>query len=446
MAELKRTVLITVELADRELLSKCLLAYFLLKEGFRVYIGTVRAFQEFEGRLTSCVYLHKSTLNKKAKRIINKLGAVFCFLDEEAGPAIPRSKISTFIKNRYREVDHEKYQHIFAIGPKWKEMMELSPMFNGVKVHSTGWPRIDLWRPEFLHIYAEKVEEIRRENGDFILFLSSFGATDSTGFDELEAHDKELFGLSFNGQARRAFYDYLRLLKALAKKLPADKKLVIRPHPSESVAEWENLFREEKNVFVCRKGDVTPWILASSKVLQFRSTTGIQTALFSKVPYSYRHVEILGVTDSPVFEVNKNYDCPDELLKCLLSDDKDECFGRDIYIEDISSLNGELSSQKIAETLLDIPVSAVPPIRFSNIGKSVYKSKLICISFYQKLKGKLGLLGNIRPDAEKRPEGIKSLAVRLCLEELSQNFQSELLVEQILEDVVEFDYSAFHIQ
>lgn len=54
--------------------------------------------------------------------------------------------------------------------------------------------------------------------------------------------------------------------------------VIIRPHPTESVAWWQRETRQLDNVHVEPHGDLTPWLLAADAVLHNSCTSGIQAA------------------------------------------------------------------------------------------------------------------------------------------------------------------------
>ncbi|MDC0044221.1 hypothetical protein OAJ03_04935, partial [Candidatus Pelagibacter sp.] len=60
------------------------------------------------------------------------------------------------------------------------------------------------------------------------------------------------------------------------------QKIVIRPHFAENIKDWENKFKNIKNVKVVNSGDISSWIMASKIILHNGSTTGIQSYVMDK--------------------------------------------------------------------------------------------------------------------------------------------------------------------
>src|SRR5574343_1619821 len=179
----KKTIIFTIELSDRELLGKVLLAIEMIKQGFRVYIGTFRSIHEIRGKIKSCIFFHKSSYGRRAKYYKKKMGAVFAVMDEEAGIAIPAARMDDFCEFRYGSVTRASYDYVFTIGDGYaRRLLEMENM-KGIEVVSAGWPRIDLWREEYSVMHAKKIDQIKQLYGEYWLFVSSFGFTSKAGFE-----------------------------------------------------------------------------------------------------------------------------------------------------------------------------------------------------------------------------------------------------------------------
>ena len=63
MAEQKNTILYSIEIAARELDSKCLLALETAQRGFRVYIGSFWALKRVCKPIKSCIFFNKKHLD-----------------------------------------------------------------------------------------------------------------------------------------------------------------------------------------------------------------------------------------------------------------------------------------------------------------------------------------------------------------------------------------------
>ncbi len=73
----KKTIILTIEIGDRELVPKTLLALELVKQGFRVYMGSFRAIHEIHKKINSCVFFHKSSYRSRIRKY-KKYGCSCC--------------------------------------------------------------------------------------------------------------------------------------------------------------------------------------------------------------------------------------------------------------------------------------------------------------------------------------------------------------------------------
>lgn len=378
---LKKTILFSIELADRELLAKTWLAMEMVKRGFRVYIGTFRALHEIRHKIDSCIFFHKSSYKRRALQYKRQMGAVIAVLDEEAGIAIPSRNLDEFCQFRYGPINKEAYDYVFTIGHGYTQRLLAMPNMAGVKVVTTGWPRIDLWREEYAAIHADKMAEIRQAHGDYWLFVSSFGFTSRAGMEcqlKNAQADKssysEKWALSLQN-VYQALTNYIDLLGQLA--ADARQKIIIRPHTSESIDEWKALFAAYPNVEVIREGDIAPWLLAASGVITYRSTVNVQAALNGIPTVQYKINEIDGVDDLAVFKVSKCAETVDEVKQYLDSfksaDERHRLKEAAVALlkDDVSSLNGPTAVSRIADTLAQVEVRPQPEIRVHALMKTL---------------------------------------------------------------------------
>jgi len=375
--------MITIEHKEREFLPKCFLAMNLVKRGFRVYIGSSEAIHEIAKNIQPSIFFHKSTHPKSP--YYRSLGHKFVLMDEEGGVTTPFSTVEQFCKWRYETISDERQDLIFLPGKRWSDAVLAMPNLAGVKVHVTGWPRVDLWRSEFAIVHDTDVQRILDKHGTFYLFPTSFGAGHSSSFSEvINSSPDEMFKRiqqhKFDG-----FQDYVALLKSLVHILPDGEKIVIRPHPSEKMSEWKTTLKGLPNIDVIREGDISPWILAAKSILQFGSTTVTQAALNGKVNVQYKVRQELGVTDSPSFELSVNSHSPEEAYRLLseIPQNTSEIVQRATRVleNEMDFDYGQLAVAKISCILEEEALPPVPSVRVSimarlKIGGYYYGSAL----------------------------------------------------------------------
>lgn len=449
MIRSKKTIIFPLEISSRELIPKCLLSLKAIEKGYRVYIGSPSSIDLLKGEISSCIFFHKSTWEEKVLNYKKRLGAVFVILDEEAGIAIPRSNISKFCSYRYKTVTKKKYDHIITIGKTYKSTIENLRNTNNVEVHDCGWPRIDLWREEFKPIYNGKVNQIYNKYGSYYLFISSFGVTSEETFEQRLSTARTDYQKTIRIHRFEHLKKYLNLLKELSSQLKIEEKIIVRPHPSEHMNDWLEFFSDYSNIEVIREGDVTPWLLASSALISFGSTVNIQAALQGIPTVQFDIRKKKGITDTPIFEVPKQLDNAGEILEYLRT--YKNCVNKEIKLEakkliknDISSLEGELASEKIIRVLNSNYVVPQDPVSLSFIKKLKYKMKINLGRTKYLFFKKIGVKGyQAMPNSlNKRPNGIKKEEVLSILHKLSevQNFDTNnIYCKQIAEDLVSIE-------
>lgn len=362
----KKTILFTIEITERELFAKCLLALEMARRGFRVYLGSFRAIHEIRGKVSSCIFFHKSGYRRRIREYKRRMGATVAVLDEELGAAIPASRVGIVCAERFASFDRSNYDYIFTIGEGYRQRLSAMPNLAGIEIVATGWPRIDLWREEFQAIHGEQTTAIRQRYGDYLLFISSFGFTSQAGYDYLLSVVDAGSGAASVHNTWAAFNNYVALLRRLARE--TGERLVIRPHTSESLDDWRALFADLPNVSVVREGDVTPWLLAASGVIAYRSTVVLQAAINGIPVVQYKINAIDGIDDVPVFKVSKCVDTYEEVVAYLHAfrgqAGRAELKAQAVALlaEDVSALGGETAASRIATLLDGVALQPQPPI------------------------------------------------------------------------------------
>ena len=312
----KKTIFLTLEHKEREFVPKILLARLFVGAGYRVYLGSSEALGELAKKAGPSVFFHKSTHPRSVA--FRQLGHKFVFLDEEGGVTTPRSTIEDFCLWRYKTLSRDRQDMVLLPNQAFMDVVKSMPNSDGVELRVTGWARVDLWRREFVPLFSKEIQQHINDYGNFYLFVSSFGASDPEGFARLIADDSPTEKFRVIAEHKRdSFVNYVELIRELSGMLTLERKIVVRPHPSESLESWERLFVDCGNVIVVRNGDVASWIHASRGVIHFGSTAATQTVLAGKPAVSYKVKSLRGVTDSPSFDLVPNAGSAREVLRVL---------------------------------------------------------------------------------------------------------------------------------
>ena len=457
MPQKKKTALFSIEIAARELVPKCLLALETAKIGMRVYIGSFRAMKQLEGKIDECVFFHKSTWTNNAARLRKTIGARFVFLDEEMGLAIPHSELDIYLSARHKTVSAENYKHVFAIGDLHKTCMDKLDVFKGVKVHALGWPRIDLWRKPFHQLYQNQVEELKKEHGEYYLLVSSFGAISEATFkdyiDLMQPHfDEKYDAHRFVDSKYDEFKACMKLLEEVSPQLKPNEKIILRPHPCESLEEWNKLLEPFPNVILNNEGDATPWLLASKGTIQFGSTVAAQAALMGIPSIQIndgRHLP--GLTDIAIYQALDKTTSSDEVLDYLRNNNSELLQTRQKSMiqrleGQVGCLEGAMASTEIAKVLEEIEVAPQLPIHFSWPRRFVlwFKEQINYINYLKKKK-----FGNEsgrvkRSKFEKIPNGITSQEISknlVALAAILGDDPSRIKCRQAAHNLVEIEFN-----
>ena len=300
----KLPLLIPVENQVREFDPKLLLSCIAAKRGFSSVIGSRR---EMEFRIASfprSIYLSKSMTIRSALlfKVAHRVGHNIVAWDEEALVHLPPE---TYFSDRLSPVAMQYVSHLLAWGQGnanlWRQYPNLP---NGIPIHLTGNPRVDMLRPEMRSFFAEDVEKIRKSCGNFILVNTNFNHVNAFSpemnlFKPVKKPgDMPKFGRGARGMSREfaeglrdhkqaVFQDFQQIVPAIERSFP-EYTIIVRPHPTENQEVYRNIAAECKRVQVTNEGNVVPWILASKAVIHNGCTTGLEAYVMGVPAISYR--------------------------------------------------------------------------------------------------------------------------------------------------------------
>lgn len=412
--EAKVNVLLPIEHMEREYLTKCLLAQELVKRNFRVFIGPTEVLDYLIQNLGPSIYFHKST-HPRAKEYIEG-GHIFCFLDEESSVATPRSLLDEFCRFRYKEANESNTSLIFLPGTNHLQSVRKLANVRSIPVEVCGWLRADLWREELSSVHRPEMELIRQEHGDYYLFVSSFGGGNEEAIQRhISSAPSEGFRAT-QSHKLRAFKEYISMLDVLARELmKSDELLIVRPHPSESIADWTRTLGHLENVRIIRGGDAAPWIMGAKAIIQFGSTVVTQAALYGKLSVQYRVERQTGITDTPSFELPLDADTPEQLYEMISSPSRHIVSQKELtrkLLSEVMAFEGRFVAERIGDTFerLDLPPTEMSGIKWLPL----VKLRAFSSAFWRgsQLKTKLKSLGFFRNQTktvfENIPGGISA--------------------------------------
>lgn len=334
MATPRPSLIVPVESQVRELDAKLLLACVAAERGFRVFFGS-RAYVHY--RLASMgrgIYLAKSmrSLSRNVFSLLRNLGHEIVAFDEEGLVRLPPDE---YYNRRLDSSVVAKVSHLLAWGEDDAEVFLRFPGRGEIPVHVTGNPRIDLMRPEIRDIFAGEVAQLKDAHGDFILVNTNFGYVNAfvPSLNLMQPAEPPGVGLVPGENTRgmtpdvarglaahkQALFDHFRaLVPRLAASFPGHR-IVVRPHPSESHAGWEEAAAGYENVRVLHEGNVVPWLMASSALIHNGCTTAVESAVLGVPAIAYRPVRSKAFDLELPNRLSHEFDDEDALVAHLAS-------------------------------------------------------------------------------------------------------------------------------
>lgn len=364
MTSSRRALILPAEEQVREFDAKLLLACAAAERGFPSVVGSRREIHLRATGLPKGVYFAKSfrAMSLRMFRVLRDLGFEIFACDEEA---LVRYSDELYYERRASPEAFRMITQLFAWGADNVGLFERCPHYSGAPIHATGNPRVDLMRPELRGYFDADVHAIRDRFGDFILINTNFGTVNHRieRLGWLSAAEAAADGAAFHDFKIATAKHRLAVFRAFQEALPVlsrafpERSIVVRPHPLENQQKWERAAAGHENLHVVHEGNVVPWLLAASAVVQNNCTTGIEAHLLGRPVVSYRPV-VSEQADSPfIAALTHEAGGVAELCDRL----REICSGklglaerpgqRELLEQRIAALQGRLASDRIVDAL-----------------------------------------------------------------------------------------------
>lgn len=445
----KKFLYLPIEVKNRELVSKLLLAFEAVSRGYKVVIGHRISLIEKIPFLNPGIFFNMHALEHDFNHLcrLKKNGFIISALDEE-GPFI------------HDEENHKKYRvshqtlsivdNFFCWGSREKQIiLSKYPEFSS-KLSLVGNPRFDLLRSEFRHFTDEDSSRIKMKYGDFILINSNFGRFNNfVGLDDYieileedgrlsDPVDKKFYMDEILYQ-QEVMPEFIKMAKHLAEIFP-DKNIVVRVHPSEKISTWEEACKDFKNIHITREGNVLQWIGACSQLIHNNCTTAIESYVMGLQAISYRPVKWKEHVNLLPNILSYEIDSLDELVEHIkTSTNRSPGYENKSYLEEyVVSLEQQLSFQKIVDRFEDY---VVIPKTINLLIKNKF-FRILAELFYQvKLFIRILVKGEFRLDYEANKfSGISVEEVRAIHSALNRNKSfSEISITQYGKNCIEIN-------
>jgi len=342
----KVPLIMPVENQVRELDPKLLLACIAVRRGFSVIIGSHREIDLRIASLPRSLYLNKSMTDRNLAmfRIMRNVGHEIVAWDEEALVHLPPE---TYYSRRLSPVAIRYVSQLFAWGEDNAELWRHYPHLpKDMPIHVTGNPRSDMLRPELQPFYVGEMKKLRKSYGKFILVNTNFNHVNAffpaqNLFKPIKKSGEDpAFGKAAVGMSRayaeglrdhkQSIFDAFKHLIPVLDREFKDYAIVVRPHPTENQAVYQDIAQHCQRVTVTNEGNVIPWLMATEAVIHNGCTTGVEACMLGVPAISYRAA------------VNEDYDLGFYRLPNLLSH---QCFSSEQLQEMLKKiLKGELGA------------------------------------------------------------------------------------------------------
>lgn len=290
---MNKIIYIPIEVQRREWMAKMYLAYKLLEKGYPVIIGEYVRIHQFAVTRKNGIFLDSHFfywLDDYYKMKEN--GYSLLLSDEEA---VIAGGISDYQKQRIDKNNLEIADVLMAWGKQHADAIKGVDESIGDKLVIVGNPRIDLLRKELRGIWKEKIDNIHKRYGQYILINTSFSYATCPGqyekdcdtYNSMLSDSKEAIKLldkQFK-QFNDTFNQFIEGIQYFAKKI--EKPIIIRPHPNEDIELYRKLFKQYNNVYVLNEGEINPWILGAKLVIHNSCTTGMEAFIAGTPTIAY---------------------------------------------------------------------------------------------------------------------------------------------------------------
>lgn len=283
-------IYLLVEESAREMQSRLLIAIHAARQGYSVVIGPQWALQSQATALPKGVVLFKgnNTIQVENMAMMRAAGHAVASIEEEVLGLIDEARIIAHYDPRVvRHCDLILTQGAFQKSCLERHFPELAG-----RTTITGNPRIDILRTPLDSSTRQSASQIRAERGPFVLVnsnyssinpaqgdaLTGFGGWVQAGFADPDAPADTDYFWSYCNWERENFHALLTFIgQAIQGNLAG--RLVLRPHPAESVRRWQEGLRNDPRIEIVEDGDHLSWIAASSALVHTSCTTGLEAAV-----------------------------------------------------------------------------------------------------------------------------------------------------------------------
>jgi len=312
---------VPMETKCREHPGRTLLALKAAQRGLTVFLGESTVVQALAFAGPTGGYLGTSVLegHRPLYERLRAAGQTLLSTDEEG--LIYYNK-ENFLDARINTTVINMLDAFFLWGRHHQELALSKQEFR--HLHVVGNPRIEILKNKYRAIFKKKVANINERFGNFILLNTNFGSVNHYLGQEYSLKiAKSLINFSqkdeeFQSEKLRhkkvLMAHFMEFVKKITQKYP-DRNVIVRPHPSENRATWEQIQRD--NLHVINEGSVIPWLLSASALVQQNCTTAIEALLLGTPTITFNPVYDERFDSSILQSMTRKCQSVDELVDAV---------------------------------------------------------------------------------------------------------------------------------
>jgi surface carbohydrate biosynthesis protein len=292
----KKIIYFSIEIKVREYLGSLILAVYALYRNFSVIIGSKnKILNLIKKKNKGGIFFYKAGIHKNFLQDIKKKTDVHAVIDQEILPGLNKDLYKKIIPQSFHKEVLDHIDYYFACNKDIFKAAKIS--LPNVSVKNTGLPKFDILKPKYKEIFELQKRKIQKKHGKFILFNSDLfyvskyhkqQATEYVSWGIKNEKSKKIFLKNSATESIKRYKEFniiTNFFRSIDNKI--NIKIIIRPHPAESIVDWKNELKNCKNIIIePATFDVHPWILASEGVLHRGCSTAFQS-LFCKKPTGY---------------------------------------------------------------------------------------------------------------------------------------------------------------
>jgi len=393
MKKFKKTIYIGIEIKVREFLSKILFAYFAIKKNYRVIIGSKDQIIRYiiNKPYKGGIFLFKGGIHKKIVNQISRKIDTHIVLDQEIMPGHSNKKYNKNIPNRFHKENLKQIDFYLAANYKIFNIAKKKLNLLKGEVVLTGMPNIDLFNRKFYSMHKEKIKQIKKKFKNFILYSSNFGYINK--LDENKSLEYIPWGLTNKNKIAKHIYNQKIIVEnsiiefestasfLIDASSKTKKKIIIRPHPSESIKTWKDRFKNCKNIFISPPTDsIVPWIFSAKSLLHRGCSTSFFGYLINK-PLGFININNINEYSKESYLISHKISNIKDFINFEKKKYNNNCIKRKNFYKFLG-INNKITSCEIILSIIEkLKITEESNFKFEN-NKNIFLHYYVVLKYY----------------------------------------------------------------